>query len=191
MGKTLSMGKMKKSNLCKLSIACAVCCGVVCGVAVSPLVVVCVLALVALICMLMAALVIIAGFFVWIFSGTKVSIFGYAATIADFAGGLFSHIAPVANFSFRYLTPVAGWIAVALGVLGIVISSVAISKPKKNLPQETTETDQDDQVGTGKKKKKKRTEKGICKASLIACIVLSLVALIAVIVSYVMMSRIS
>ena len=184
---------MNRSTICKLSIACAVCCGVISGLSIAPLVVAAIFALVAFICLLGCTIIFIVGMFVWLFSVGQANIFGYASTLADFGLGLFNFITPVAKFSFTYITPIAGWIAVGMGVLGIILSSVGISIAKKQQPQ--TEL-QGNPLGasyslstygapgasTDKKQhvKKKKTNKGACTASLVVCIVFSVVAIIAI-----------
>ena len=190
---------MNRSTICKLSIACAVCCGVIGGISIAPVVAAVIFALIAFICLLGCVVVFIAGLFVWLFSFGQANIFNYASILADWGLGLFNFITPVAKFSFTYITPIAGWIAVGIGVLGIILSSVGISKAKKQAPQAETAIQSDalyapsypvadDEASdrnTGKKKKvkKKKTDKGACTASLIVCIVFSVVALLAVLIA--------
>ena len=189
---------MKKSVICKLSIALAICCAVVCGVAIAPLAVSAVFALVALCCLLVSALIYIVGLLVWLFSLGQANILGYGATPANFGMGLFNLITPVAKFSIDYITPIAGWVAFGFGILGIIFASVGIARAKKhmalssphdNLPEETAMPEAEseapgEKAGKRKKrKKKKKTEKGACIAALVVSIVFSVVALIAVLIA--------
>ena len=194
---------MKRSAICKLSIAAAVCCGVICGVAIIPLIVAGIFALFALLCLLCCVLIFIAGLFVWLFSVGQANIFGYANSLAGFGTGIFNFITPVAYFSFVHITPVAGGIALGMGILGIIFSSVGIAKAKKanaqlaqaELTAEASalpaEADETPEVDTGKKKKrakKRKTDKGACAASLAVSIVFSVVAVIAMIVAAIVVS---
>ena len=122
---------MKKSAITKLSIALAICCAIICGIAIAPLMVSLIFALVALICLVGSVLILFVGAFVWLFTVGQTNIFGYATGAANFGLGLFNFIVPIANFSFHYLTPIAGWVAVGFGVLGIIFASIGISKAKK------------------------------------------------------------
>ena len=186
---------MEKSAVCKLSIAFAVCCAVICGVSIAPLVLAAIVAIVALVCLLICVLVVIFGFFIWLFSVGQVNVFGFATSLADFGVGLFSFISPVANFSFNYVTPIAGWIALGFGVLGIIFSSAGISaanrqKPKKDVSENreisaSLSTAQGEDGGKKKKAKKKKTAKGACVASLVVSIVFSVVAVISIVVAHV------
>ena len=188
---------MKKSAICKLSLAFAICCAVICGIAIAPLVVSAVFAIVAFLCLLACVLIFIAGLFVWLFSFGQSSIFDYASTTADFGLGLFNFITPVAEFSFHYITPIAGWVAFGVGVLGIIFASVGLAKAKKQIPQvewqgelpdapivtDTAEAIPTEKPGKKQKKKKNKTEKGTCIAALVVSIVFAVVALIAVLVA--------
>lgn len=200
---------MNRSTISKLSIACAVCCAVICGIAIAPAIMAIILALFALLCLVGCVLILFAGMFVWLFTIGQTNIFGYATSIADFALGMFNFIAPVAKFSFTYITPIGGWIAVGIGVLGIILSSVGISKAKNQpakievqdnlidapatrvtadgtfdtpiyVPRQETPTED---TGKKKKTKKKKTDKGVCVASLTVSIVFTVIALISILVA--------
>lgn len=183
----------KRSAVCKLSIALAVCCAVICGVAITPLIFSAAIALIALICLLCCVLVVIFGLFIWLFSAGQVNVFGFATSLADFGTGLFNFISPVAKFCFNYVTPIAGWIALGVGVLGIIFSSVGISAANKNQPKaevvenrevpESLAPTNGEGEGGKKKAKKKRTEKGACVASLVVCIVFSVLATLSIAVA--------
>ena len=190
---------MDRSKICKASIAFAVCCAIICGVAIAPLIVSIILALVALICLLCCVLVFIIGGFVWLFTVGQVNIFDFGRSLADFGLGLFNFMSPVAQFSLNYITPIAGGIAIGLGILGIIFSSVGISRAK--LQKQSSETDESGQLppstattdveaaDTDKKKiKKKKTEKGACVASLAVSIVFSVLAIIAIAASVIALS---
>ena len=180
-----------KSALTKLSIALAVLCAVICIVSIAPLVAAIIFVLVTLICLLGCLIILFVGAFVWLVTAGQTNIFGYATDIANFGMGLFNFITPIANFSFHYLTPIAGAIALFVGIVGIVISAVGISKAKKQTNQVETQdipsaTDLVSETNNGKKKlKKKKTNKGACIASLVVCCVFSAVAIIALIVAVV------
>ena len=200
---------MKKSVICKLSIALAICCAVICGVAIAPLAVSAVFAIVALLCLLVSALIYIVGLLVWLFSIGKVNILSYGSAPANFGFGLFNLITPVAKFSIDYITPIAGWIAFGVGILGIIFAAIGIAKAKKqvaqaspqeNLPEEEAipkaenelpaeaampEAAQEapEEKAGKRKKRKKKTEKGACGAALGVSIVFSVVALIAVLIA--------
>ena len=195
----------KKSALCKASIAFAVICAVICGVAIAPLLAAGVFAIVALLCLLACVVVFIAGLFVWLFTIGQSNIFGYASSLADFGLGLFSFVPPVAWFSFHYLTPIAGGVALGAGILGIVLASVGMAKAGKRAPQVEAQVPLEEvafpeatleeplpasepvaQSAPKKKKaKKKKTERGACIASIVVCSVFSAMALIALIVAFV------
>lgn len=188
---------MKRSAICKLSIACAVFCGIIGGISIAPVVVAAIFALVALICLFGCVIVFIAAIFVWLFSIGQANIFNYASMLADWGLGLFNFIGPVAKFSFTYITPISGWIAIGIGVLGIILSSVGISIAKKQSSQTelqsnslgantvTVSDDGTQEADTAKKKKvkKKKSDKAACTASLVVCIVFSVVAVIAMLVA--------
>ena len=189
---------MRKSLICKLATACAICCGVAFGIAIAPLVVAALLAVVALICLLGCVVIFLAGLFVWLFTIGKSTIFPFARAAANFGLGLFSYVKPVAAFSCNYITPIAGWVAVGVGVLGIVLAAIGIAKASKQSAQavqgeqpfapEPMQTY--DAAGmmqpapvSAKKAKKPKTEKGACIAALTVCIVFAVLSLIAVLVA--------
>ena len=187
---------MERSALTKLSIAFAVLCAVICVISIAPLAVAFVFAIIAFICLLLCVLILIIGGFVWLFTIGQVSIFDFGFMLSDFGLGLFNFVGPVADFSFHYLTPIAGGIALFLGILGIIISSVGISKAEKQnaeekalkslsevsaLPQEINSTPEDTSGKKKKRKRKKKTNKGLCIASLAVSVVFSAVAIIALI----------
>ena len=180
---------VKRSTICKLSIACAVLCGIIGGISVAPIVVSIILAIVAFICLLLCVIVYIFGGIIWLFTIGKVNVFGFASSLSGFGIGLFNFIGPVANFSFNYITPIAGGIALCVGVLGIILSAVGISKANKRqqqnneLPAPSTASEDGQTADTAKKKHKKKTEKGVCVASLVVCIVFSVIAAIAIAVA--------
>lgn len=194
---------MKKSTICKISLALAICCAIICGISIAPLVASAAFAIMAFICLICCAVVAIAGVFAWLFSAGEINIFSYVGIIAEFGFGLFTFVSPIARFSVHYLTPIAGGVALALGVLGIILSSISISRAKKlsqtensdgnpesfALPEERQET----QTANGgkKKAKKKKTEKGMSIASLVVSIVFSVVAVIAIIVAVIAVQMIS
>ena len=178
--------KMNRSKICKFSIALAVCCALACGVAIAPLIASVAFAVVAFICLLCCVIILFVGIFVWLFTAGQTSIFPYASKLADFATGLFSFVSPVARFSFDYITPIAGGIALGLGALGLIVSSVGISRAKNSLPSDEIQDEPvypEETDGKKKKVKKKKTEKGECIASLAVSIVFSVVALIAIIIA--------
>ena len=175
---------MKRSTLCKLSIACAVCCGIIGGASVAPIVVSVILAIVAFLCLLLCVLVYIFGGLIWLFTIGKVNVFSFASALSGFGLGLFNFIGPVANFSFHYITPIAGGIAIGIGVLGIILSSIGISRAKKQQPEELpAPVETDEQANGSKKKAKKKTEKGACIASLTVSIVFTVISIIAIAVA--------
>ena len=135
---------MKKNAISKLSIACAVICGIAGAVAITPGVVAIIFALVAIVCALVGILVLIFGALIWLFSVGQVNIFGFALSLFDFCGRIFAFLEPVTNFSCNYITPIAGWVAMGVGFLGIILSSVGISKakdePKYELLQQNVAT---------------------------------------------------
>ena len=199
---------MKRSVICKLSIAFAVCCGVICGIAIAPLVIAGVLAIAALICLLGCVVIYLVGLFVWLFSFGRASIFGYASSAANFGLGLFSYVTPVAAFSCQYMTPIAGYIAIGAGILGIIFASIGLAEAKKQAPQpqlpeeqsiipdiykvaEETEEEQEEPAEKKKKAKKKKTAKGVCAASLAVSIVFTVLAGIAIIVASALMPVLS
>ena len=195
---------MNKSTLCKLSIACAICCAVICGVSIAPLVAAGILAVVALLCYLACAVLFLVGFFVLLFSAFQASIWPLASSVGEFGTGLFGFVSPIANFSFNYITPIAGWVALGVGIVGIIVSSIGISKANKQIPQQEapsepiaapanpTDTVAYGTANNGKKvkKKKQKTEKGVYIATLVVSIVFSVVAIIAVIVAAKMTGKI-
>ena len=195
----------KKSALCKASIAFAVICAVICGIAIAPLLAAGVFAIVALICLLGCVVIYLVGLFVWLFTIGQSNIFGYASSLADFGLGLFNFVPPVAWFSFHYLTPIAGGVALGAGILGIVLASVAIARAGKRPPQEEWQTPSEevafpeatleepvanpepaaDPNPKKKKAKKKKTERRACIASIVVSSLFSALAFIALIVAFV------
>ena len=183
--------------MCKLSIAFAVCCAVICGISIAPLVVAILLALFAFVCLVICLLIYIGCAFVWLFSIGKANIFGYASSLAHFGFGLFDIVSPLANFSFHYITPIAGGIAVAVGILGIIFSSVGMSRANNQMPQDANQGNYYNapqypatmygvpmvNPDAQKKGKKKKTDKGVCVATLTVSIVFSVIAVIAIIVA--------
>ena len=204
---------MTRSTLCKLSLAFAICCALICGISIAPLLVAVILALVALLCLLVCVLIYIVGGFVWLFTIGTANIFSYATSLSDFGLGLFNIVSPVAQFSFHYLTPIAGGIALLFGIIGIILSSVGKSRASlQAAEQETPSYEQDpyqyldaedeepaydtpyedeteeavqEEQGKKRKKKKQKTEKGAYIASLAVSIVFSILAAIAILVAVV------
>lgn len=194
---------MKRSTLSKLALAFAICCAVVCAIAIAPVVIAAIIAIFTFFCLLCCVVIIIAGLFVWLFTIGQVSIFSYGTAIAEFAIGLFDFITPIAKFSFTYITPIAGGIAIALGVFGIIFASIVIAKANKQitetgnqaesieepapaeesvLPATASETSEAEPKKK-KKAKKQKTEKGSGVASLVISIVFTVVAAIAIVVA--------
>ena len=182
---------VNRNVITKFSIALAVICAVICVVSIAPLAVALVFALVTLLCLVCCLLIYIVGGIVWLLSVGQANIFRYATALADFGLGLFNFITPIAQFSFHYLTPIAGGVALFVGIVGIVVSSVGISKAKEDaqlqLQSVPEEADLAQEEGDGKKKKakKKKTNRGACVASLIVCSVFSAVAFAAIVVALV------
>ena len=180
-----------KNALTKFSIALAVICAVICMISIAPLAVAIVFALVTLICLLGCLLILFGGALVWLVTAGQTNIFGYATTLSDFALGLFNFMSPIADFSFHYLTPIAGAVALFVGIVGIIVSAVGISKAKSQSAQVKVDgipsvTDLTPTANGGKNKaKKKKTNKSSCIASLVVCCVFSAVAFLAIIVALV------
>lgn len=188
---------MKLRVITKICMALAIACGVLFGISVAPLLVAGVLAVFTLICLLIAVLILFAGLFVWLFTAGKTSIFGIGANVASFGTNLFSYIQPVTDFSFTYFTPVVGWIAFGAGALGIVLSVVGLVTAGRSQQSESAAvpaeadavapTEEPLQASSGKRKKtkrkKKKTDRGVCIGTLVACIVLAVLAVIAVAVA--------
>lgn len=186
---------MKRSAICKFSIACAVCCGIAGGVAVAPIVVGGVFIVVELLLVLACLVILLGGAFAWLFSAGAVNIFGYGTAIYDFGLGLYHFVIPVSKFTFTYLTPIAGYVALAVGVLGIILSSVEIDRAKKQIPKAELqnnvsyepatpiEADSMAEAPDNNKKKHPKTDKRVCVATLVVCIVFALAAIFALIVA--------
>lgn len=121
---------MKKNAISKLSIACAVICGIAGAVAITPGVVAIVFTLVAMVCAVVAILILFFGAIIWLLSVGQVNIFGFALSLFNFCGWIFAFLEPVTNFSCNYITPIAGGVAIGVGILGIILSSIGISKAK-------------------------------------------------------------
>ncbi len=127
---------MKMTKLTKLSLALAIICAVICCIAIAPLIVLAILAFVALVCLLICLLIYFFGAILWLFSGSKVNLFPAGSDVFDFAISLFTYTKPVARISFLYITPYAGFVAIAAGVSGVIISAVALSRARREPKQE-------------------------------------------------------
>lgn len=175
---------MKRRIITKISVICAALCGVLCGLSVMPLLVAVGLTLFALVCIVVCAAILLTGVFVWIFSGTQISIFDFGVKIAEFGAKAFEYVLPITRFSFDYFTPFAGWIAFGVGVAGIAVSSAAIAT-SKSLPQEAEPIQEEflSSVTKPKKNKRKMKDKSVCIATLITCIVFTAAALVAVVIA--------
>lgn len=188
---------MKLRVITKICVAAAITCGVLFGVSVAPLIAAVAMAVFTLVCLFVCLLILIVGGFVWLFSGGKSNIFAPGIKIAEFGLNTYSYIPSITNFSFTYFTPIVGWIAFGVGVAGIILSIIALVTANKALPQNdaadapeeaeapTVELQQSVAVPERKtfKRKKKKTDRGVCIGALVACIVLAVLALIAVFVA--------
>lgn len=205
---------MNTTKITKFSTALAIICAVTCGIAIAPLIILAIFALVGLLCLLICLLIYLLGGILWLITLSGVDIFPVATAISDFAKSLFDYIGPIAQFSCFYITPYAGYAAIAAGVLGIIVSAVALARARHETEQEP-DTSAESSVGAsssggifnpysvynaegkavpekkekGKKNKKPRakkakTLKGACIASLVVCIVFTVVAVAAIIFAY-------
>lgn len=185
---------MKLRVITKISIASAIVCGILFGVSVAPLLAAAAMAVFTLICLLICLVILIAGCFVWLFTVGKTNIFGSGIKVANFGMNTFTYINSVTEFSFTYFTPIVGWVAFGVGIVGIVLCIIALATAGKAVPQAeevhaadvpATAEEVPQTVSDGKrgklKRKKKRTDKGACVGALVACIVLTALALVAVI----------
>lgn len=188
---------MKLRVITKVCVAAAITCGALFGVSVAPLIAAVAMAVFTLVCLFVCLLILIVGCFVWLFSGGKSNIFAPGIRIAEFGLNTYSYIPSITNFSFTYFTPIVGWIAFGVGVAGITLSIIALVTANKALPQidavgnseefeaQAVEMQQSAAVPERKtfKRKKKKTDRGVCIGALVACIVLAALALIAVFVA--------
>lgn len=180
---------MKLRAITKVSIAFAIACGVLFGISVAPLIAAAAMAVFTLVCMLICLVILIAGCFVWLFTVGKTNIFGSGIKVANFGMGTFSYINSITEFSFTYFTPIVGWVAFGVGIVGIVLCIVALATANKALPQvEDTAPSEEvdgatDAARIKRRKRKKRTDKGACVGALAACVILTALALIAVFVA--------
>lgn len=187
-----------KSALTKFSTALAVLCAVICIVSIAPLVAVVIFALVSLICLLCCLIILLIGAFVWLVTAGQTNIFEYATALSNFGLGLFNYITPIANFSIHYLSPIAGGIALFIGIVGIIVSAVGISKANRQkaliesqssspaAAEVFVSTDLTQETNSSKKRgKRKKTSKGACVSSLVVCCVFSAVAILVIIISLV------
>lgn len=185
-----------RSTICKISTGFAICCGVLCALAVAPLVVAAGFAIFAFLCLLCCVLVLFAGIFVWLFTVGQANIFHVGTGLANFGTGIFHFIGPVTKFSFAYITPTAGGIALAFGILGIIIASVELYREKHQPAEDGTAPESapeapalpeepDGQAAPAKKKKtkKRKTDTQVCVSALIANIILSVIAIVVLIVA--------
>ncbi len=131
------------TKLTKLSLAFAIICTALCCIAIAPLIVLAVFAIVTLTCLMICLLIYFFGALIWLFSGGSTNIFSAGPVVYDFAISLFTYMGPVARFSCFYITPYSGFAAIVAGVLGIIISAVALARaknePKQEQPQAPTE----------------------------------------------------
>lgn len=188
---------MKLRVITKICVAAAITCGVLFGVSVAPLIAAVAMAVFTLVCLFVCLLILIVGGFVWLFSGGKSNIFAPGIRIAEFGLNTYSYIPSITNFSFTYFTPIVGWIAFGVGVAGIILSIIALVTANKALPQidaaenseefEALSVEVQQSADAPKRKtfkrKKKKTDRGVCVGALVACIVLAALALIAVFVA--------
>lgn len=187
---------MKLRLITKFCIALAIVCGILFGLSVVPLIAAVSMAVFTLVCLFICLVILIVGGFVWLFSGGQTVIFGSGTNIAEFGLNTFSYIPTITNFSFTYFTPIVGWIAFGVGVVGMILCIVALVTANKvslqteesNLPEaisvQTADLSQTSARQNRKKfKKKKKTDKGACAGALIACIVFAVLGLIAVLVA--------
>ena len=88
----------------------------------------------------------------------------------NWAGELFTIVPEMARFCFADMAPICGWIGVGLGVVGIVLSVIALATNKKTEDEGSERSKAaEEKTETGKPKKKKKSDRTIS----IICVVLS------------------
>lgn len=130
------------TKLAKLALALSIICAIASCIAIAPLFILIIFAIVALTCLLICVCIYCVGAIIWLLSATTVNIFSIGTAIYDFAISLFTYIGPIAQFSCLYITPYSGYAAISVGVLGIIISAVALAKAKHESNQDPIEVQQ-------------------------------------------------